>query len=157
MTEPAPAASPDRVSWNPFRRGRRLLASAGVLLLVVACLHTWGSFMPPAPGTPEETITEEMAAVRLPMGMGMTPSTLDVFRSLAVTMSVFLLWAGLSTLMVAAHGSRRDVQRRAWSGSVLSLALALVAWCYHVPPPLISFAVVTLVFLAAAVAAGERA
>lgn len=161
MTEPVPAQTPvvnaGSVSWNPFRRGRRLLATAGVLLLLVGGLHAWGSFAPPPPGSPAETITEEMAAVRFPMGMGMTPSTLDIFRSLALTMSVFLVWAGFSTLTVAAVGTPADVRRRGWSGVALSASLALVAWRYHVPPPLISFAVVALVFAVAALAARERA
>jgi hypothetical protein len=163
MTEPAPARPPleqtDRnrpENATGFRWGRRLLAVAGVMVLIIAGLHTWGSVAPPPPGSSAETITEEMAAVRLPMGMGMSPSTLDVMRSLALTMTVFLAWAGLTTLAVSARGTGRDIRRRAWSGFVLMVALALVSWHYRVPPSLISFAVVAVPFLGAAVLASDR-
>ncbi len=136
-----------------FRRGRRLLASAGVALLLTAAAHTVGHFQPVPPNSPAETITEEMAAVRFPLGLGMAPSMLDIFQSLSLGMSLFLAWIGLSTLAVAAHGSRQDVQRRASSGFVLGLILAWLNWQFRIPPPLISFAVVTVLFAGALIAA----
>jgi len=139
-----------------FKAGRRVLAAAGVALLLTAAAHTVGHFAPVPPNSPLETITEEMAAVRVPMGMGIAPSVLDISRSLSLAMSILLVWAGLSTLTVAAHGTRRDVQRRAWSGLVFSAVLAALFWRLQVPPPLVSFAVVTLLFGAAAAVAQDR-
>lgn len=139
-----------------FRRGRRLLASAAVGLLLVAAAHTAGHYAPVPPNSPAETITEEMAAIRIPMGMGMTPSVLDIFNGFSLSMSVLLVWAGLSTLAVAAHGTRRDVQRRAWSGLVFCLALALLSWDLRLPPTLLGFAAIALLFGASAVGARDR-
>jgi hypothetical protein len=68
-------------------------------------------------------------------------------------MSVFLVWAGLSTLTVAAHGTRQDVQRRGWSGLLFSAVLAYLNWQFRIPPPLVSFTVVAALFAGAAVTA----
>jgi hypothetical protein len=139
-----------------FRRCSRLLASAGVALLLTATAHTLGHFAPAPPNSPAETITEEMAAIRLPMGMGMNPSVLDIFNGFSLMLSVLVLWAGLSTLAVAAHGSPQDRRRRAWSGLALSAALVLLSWHFQLPPTLISFGVVTLLFGGAALLAFDR-
>jgi hypothetical protein len=136
-----------------FRRGRRLLATAGVALLLTAAAHTYGAVQPVPPNSPAETITEEMAAVRFPLGMGMSPSMLDIFQGLSFTMTVFLVWAGLSTLVAAAHGTRQDVQRRAWSGLALAAVLAYLNWQFRIPPPMIAFAVAAALFAGAAVIA----
>jgi len=165
MTDPgSPAANKPSTSFETilatprqaFRRGSRLLASAGVALLLTATAHTFGHFAPAPPSSPAETITEEMAAIRLPMGLGMTPSVLDIFNGFSLMLSVLVFWAGLSTLAVAAHGSPQDLRRRAWSGLALAAALVLLSWHFRLPPTLISFGVVGLLFGASALVTRDR-
>ena len=146
----AEAAAP---SSNPFRAGRRLLATASVLLLLVAAMHTGGGFVRPAPGSLEATITEEMAGVRLPAGFGWTISQLDILRAVWFQLSLIVVWVAVAGLMVAAWGNALLVRRFTWLAAVANGAVVLLAWRYHVPPPLVAYGVVEVVLIAAAVRA----
>jgi hypothetical protein len=131
-----------------FRAGRRFFSAASLLLIVVAGLHTLGHFAPQTDPALERLMAE-MDAFRLPLGMGMTPSIRDIFRSLSLTMSVTLVALGLQNLVVAAS---RDATARLIRGlTVVDLvavgALVALYAFYRVPPPLVTLAVVEALFV----------
>jgi hypothetical protein len=132
-----------------FRRGRRLFSAASVALLLVAAAHTFGHVQPVHPGSAWETITEEMAAVAIRMPLGMTPSTLDILKSLSLTMTIALVWLGIQNLVAAGTGDERLVRRQALVSLVFNGALVWLFWHFRVPPPLVTLAVVEALFLAA--------
>lgn len=130
-----------------FRAGRRLFSAASLALIVVAALHTLGHFAP-NPDPALQRLEGEMDAFRLPLGMGMNPSILDIFKSLSLTMAVTLVALGLQNLVMAAS---RDATARLIRGlTLVDLAAvgALVAlYAFHrVPPPLVTLAVVEALF-----------
>jgi hypothetical protein len=134
-----------------FGRGRRLFTSASIATIVVAILHTIGNTAP-TDDPPEMTaVFAAMRGYRVPLGIGMAPSIWDIFRGLVFTMTVCLLAMGALGLVVAAD-------RDATPGllSRVSLVLAMTSACltvlfafYRIPPPLISMAVVTVLYAAA--------
>jgi hypothetical protein len=133
-----------------FRRGRRLFSTASILLILTAVLHTIGSNQPP-PQTPEYANLESaMRACHIDMGMGMRPSMFGIFQDFSLTMSVTLLLLGSQNLLVAmADESGKMIRRFAWVNILGFAALTALGWRYRIPPPLISFAVVEIVFLLA--------
>lgn len=132
-----------------FRSGRRLFSIASLFVLLVAAAHTSGVFAEPTDARGMDLVAS-MKDYRLELGL-MRPSVLDVQRSLALTMSVFLFGLGVLNLAIA----HRDAWVRAGVLPFLSAfntawmaALALLYLVYQVPPPLISFALLTLLFAA---------
>jgi hypothetical protein len=138
-----------------FARGRRLFSSASLAMIAVAGLHTLGSSNT-TPGSPAEAaVQQSMRGYQLPLSMmGLTPSLWDLFRDLAFTMSVTVTVLGLLGLVLAAHADVPTpvIRRVAWLMTLTSAALAGLSGSYHVAPPFISFVVVTILYLAAAVA-----
>lgn len=135
-----------------FRAGRRFFSVASLVLIMVAGLHTLGHFTPPRdPGL--QRLMEEMDAFRLPLGMGMTPSVRDIFRSLSLTMTVTFVALGLQNVVVAA--SRDATARLIRALTVIDLvalgALVALYAFYRVPPPLVTLAVVEALFVLALV------
>lgn len=131
-----------------FRAGRRFFSAASLALIVVAALHTLGHFAPNTdPGLLR--VEAEMDAFRLPLGMGMNPSLLDIFSSLSLTMTVTLVALALQNLVVAAS---RDATARLIRGLTLinlvavGALVALYAF-YRVPPPLVTLAVIEALFV----------
>jgi len=131
-----------------FRAGRRLFSAASLALIVVAALHTLGHF---APNTDLalQRVEAEMGSFRLPLGMGMNPSILDIFKSLSLTMTVTLLALGLQNLVVAASGDVTARLIRRLTLVDLAAVGALVAVCafHRVPPPLVTLAAVEALFV----------
>jgi hypothetical protein len=82
------------------------------------------------------------------MGMGMSPSVWEIYRGLVFTMSLCLVAMGALGLAVA--GSRdattRLLSRLALVFAISSAALTILYWVYQIPPPLISMAIVTVLF-----------
>jgi hypothetical protein len=136
-----------------FARGRRLFSSASLAMIAVAGLHTLGSSNT-TPGSPAEAaVQQSMRGYQLPLSMmGLTPSLWDLFRDLAFTMSVTVTVLGLLGLAAHADVPTRVIRRVAWLMTATSAALAGLSGSYHVAPPFISFVVVTILYLAAAVA-----
>jgi hypothetical protein len=134
-----------------FRRGRRLFTVASIALIVVACLHAIGHFSPPPSDPAARALLAAMRAYRIPLGLGMQPSILDIQQSLSLTMAITLLWLGLQNLAAAAaDGAAGQVVRRLNVISVLGVGtLVGVFGFYRIPPPFTTLAVVEVLFLLA--------
>jgi hypothetical protein len=135
-----------------FRSGRRLFTFASIALIAVGILHTIGTCAPGPVDPALERLAAEMRAYRLPLGLGMQPSIFDIQQSLSVTMSVTLLWLALQNLVAAGADSTGDVVRRLNILSVMGVgALVAVFAFYRIPPPLVTLAVVEVLFVLALV------
>jgi hypothetical protein len=133
----------------PFARGRRLFTWSCIATIVVAALHTIGNTVGTSPGDAAFVSLESaMRGYRIPMGMGMSPSVWEIYRGLVFTMSLCLVAMGALGLAVA--GSRdattRLLSRLALVFAISSAALTILYWVYQIPPPLISMAIVTVLF-----------
>lgn len=141
-----------------FTKGRRWLSIASLAMVLVAGLHTAGQFASQPEGSAFATALAGMQAARVPMGAGMEPSVFDLFRSLAFTMSVTVVALGVLGLAVAAD--REAPARLLWRVSLLlalvSLALSALFFAYRVTPPLVSFAIVFVLYVVATVKASAR-
>jgi hypothetical protein len=135
-----------------WQRGRRAFTVAAILMVLVATAHTLG-FLAPVVDRSEVGVREVMAGFRAPLGLGMSPSYLDIFYALAFTMSVTIGALGAFNLLLA--GSREAtpalLRRVTWLNLGWVAAYLAVNWRYHVPPPLVSAVIVELVLLAALV------
>ena len=123
-------------------------------MIVVAVLHTVGNSVPGPPDPELQKVESAMRGYVVPLGMGMSPSVWDIDRCLVFTMSICLV--GFGALGIAV-GSRPEVspgvlKRVAVVMTGLSAALAALSYIYRIPPPLISFAVTTILFGIASVA-----
>jgi hypothetical protein len=139
-----------------FTRGRRLFAAASIATIVVAILHTIGNTLGNAPPDPAYTALDgAMRGYRLPLGMGMSPSIYDIYRTLVFTMSISVAAMGLLGLVVASSRAATAplIAQIATIEALACGALTILAAIYQVPPPLISFTVVTLMFAGAVIVA----
>ncbi len=86
------------------------------------------------------------------MGMGMVPSIWDLFCGLAFTMSVTVLGLGLLSLIVAAEPqvTARLIRSVSVAMALIALALTALYWVFQIPPPLISFVIVSVLYAVAA-------
>ena len=135
--------------------GRRLYLSGSIAMILVAGLHTVGQFAPPPPDGEFTTLLGMRRAVHIDLGLGMRPSMYEVHRSLAFTMSVTLVAIGLFGVMIArAEDPVGRMLRRAIVLSTLATGILVAIFAaYRIPPPLLTLAVVELLFLAALVRA----
>lgn len=126
--------------WRP---GRRLLTTAGILMLLTAAAHTAGHFSPSA-GPAEDAVLAAMDGYRIPLGMGMTPSFLDIFRGLSLTMAIAFVALGSITLVVSASDDAGNalVRRLVWTNVLWVGAFGLLMFRYRVLPPLICAVVI---------------
>jgi len=129
-----------------FVRGRRLYTTAALLTLVVAGFHTYGSSQPIPPDI--DTIVQSMQNTSGEMGFGMSPSLWDIHQSLAFTMSVTLATLALLGLVLAGttEATARVLSRTAAVMSAGCIVLAALYYIFRVPPPLVSFAILALVW-----------
>jgi hypothetical protein len=143
-----------------FTRGRRLFATACIATIVVAILHTIGNTLGDAPPDPTYTALDAaMRGYRLPLGMGMSPSVYDIYRTLVFTMSICVAAMGALGLVVAASRDATTtlIAQVATVEALACGALTILCAIYQVPPPLISFTVVTLLFAGALIVARNAA
>jgi hypothetical protein len=133
-----------------FRRGRRLFSVASILLILTAVAHTLGQFQP-GPQTPEfANLKSTMEAYTFDLGMGMKPSVNAILDSLSFTMSITLFLLGWQNLLVAMVDESGKMIRRFALVNIIGVgALIALYWYYRIPPPLISFVIVEIVFLLA--------
>jgi len=132
-----------------FARGRRSFTWSCIATIVVAALHTIGNTVSTPPGDAAYVALESaMRGYRVPLGMGMTPSVWEIYRGLVFTMTICLVAMGALGLAVA--GSRdatpQLLSRAALVLAIFSAALTVLYWVYQIPPPLISMAIVTVLF-----------
>jgi hypothetical protein len=78
----------------------------------------------------------------------MAPSIYDIYWSLVFGVSVMLAGLGVLGLVLAstADASVKVLSRTAAMFAVISAGQAAILWVAQVPPPLISFAVLTLLW-----------
>ena len=133
---------------SPFAPGRRLFSIASSATILVAILHTVGNAAPANEDAAMLAVRAGMEGYRLPLGLGMAPSVWDIFRGLAFTMTVCLLSMGALGLVLAADAETtpRVLSRIAFVFAVTSALLTLLYAYYQVPPPLISMAIVTVLY-----------
>ena len=129
-----------------FNVGRRLYTTAAILTLGIAALHTYGTIQPIPPQF--DPVVQSMQNAQVDMGMGMAPSVWDIDRTLAYTMSITLATMGLLGLILAGtpEATSRVLSRSAAVMTAGCIALTALYWIYKVPPPLISFGVLALVW-----------
>jgi hypothetical protein len=135
---------------NPmFTKGRRLYTAASILTLLVATMHTLGNLQPDPPQY--EGVLTAMREAPVPMGMGMEPSIYDIYWSLVFGMSVFLAGSGILGIVLAAtaDASKMVLSRSAAVFAVIAAGQVAILWVARVPPPLISFAVITVLWVLA--------
>jgi hypothetical protein len=127
-------------------------------MLLTALAHTAGNLATAEPSPEEGAVTGAMRGYRLPMGMGMNPSMLDIFEDLVFTMSItFAALAAINLALAAsAEVSDRALRRIAWVNLIWVAAFTALCWKYRIPPPLIS-GVLILLPLAGSVATSSRA
>jgi hypothetical protein len=134
-----------------FSPDRRRLTIASLMMLLGAILHTIGNLgSPPDPDL--VGLRTAMQNYHIALGLGMAPSMWDIQRTLVFTMSICV--AAIAWLGFAVAGSAgappRLIVTVSRIGLVISGALTLLCPYYSVPPPLITFAVITLFYLFAA-------
>lgn len=85
----------------------------------------------------------------------MRPSVYEIYRSLAFTMSITLVVMGAFGLIVARtpDPSGRLLRAAILTSTVAVGALVVLYAAYRIPPPLLTLAVVELLFVAASVRA----
>ena len=129
-----------------FTKGRRLYTTTAALTIIVAAMHTFGFAQPDPPEY--EGVLSAMRGALVPMGMGMNPSIFDVYWSLAFSMSVMIAGIGVLGLVLASttDASMKVLSRSAAVFAVICAGVAALGWISRVPPPLISFAVLTVLW-----------
>ena len=134
-----------------FTRGRRLFTTACLAVILVAIAHTAAHLAPNPALAADPAYTKLVAAIddyHAPLGMGMSPSFHDIHKSLVFTMTVSLVSLGILGLAFAADRcvTSRELTKLAAITAATAAFMTGVYWVYHVPPPLVSLAVVTLLF-----------
>jgi hypothetical protein len=140
--------------WRP---GRRMFTVACILILLMALAHNTGFLMAKSSGPEDEKVLDAMKGFHNEMGMGMSPTTYDLFLALAYSMTVLMVGLGVTGLVLAASKSVSTSVIRtitwlyiAWVG-----AFTAIGYYYQVPPPLISGVVIEVALIAAALSAGK--
>lgn len=131
-----------------FRPGCRLFAIGSILMLLTAAAHTAGQFAPAPNDAALNSVLSAMQGYKLDMGMGMKPSIEEVYYSLAFTMSILLLFLGVQNLVsIYLAGDSAKLMRSLTAINLLCVvAQVILNWHYRIPPPLISFVLISLVF-----------
>ena len=129
--------------------GRGWFIAGTALLALAAALHTFGQFTPDEPEI--ATGLAAMRVSRLPMGLGMAPSLMEIFRDLAFTMTVtFFALAAMNAVILWHRDTTSALLRAVTALNVVWLAaFVAVCWFYRVPPPLISGILIWPFFLIA--------
>lgn len=129
----------------------RWFRAGAIGLLVVAVLHTFGHFGGPPKDAARLELESAMDAYRFDI-MGMHPSANDITNSLSLTMTIALLFVGVLDLVAAAalSGNTRALRRLAWVNAAGVGSLAALFAYYRIPPPMVTLAVVCVLFVVGA-------
>lgn len=128
-----------------FKKGNRLFSAATLTVFLVAGLHTLGIFRQPS--APDEVnVIQEMKNCRFE-GMGMNWSIHDVLISLALTMTVFLIFIGLVNLYIM-YAVPSPVVRRHITliDAAFMWIVAILYGAFRIPPPFVSFVLLGILF-----------
>ena len=129
------------------RPGRRSFMIASVFLLLVGCLHLYGESLK-STDPALLAIQATQRAFHLPLGLGMAPSLLAIEKTLSLTMSIMLLWLGALGVLIGMSDASAQVLRRFTIMNVVGCgALVMLFAHYRVPPPLVMFALVEMMFV----------
>jgi hypothetical protein len=122
-----------------FARGRRAFSLAAVLMLFTALAHTLGNIQP-INNPDQRLLITQMAALRLPVGLQMTPSVWQIYQDLMFTMSVTFLGLGLVNVTLGAHREATTalLRRVSWMNLIWVAAYTLLAMAFQVTPAAIS-------------------
>jgi hypothetical protein len=82
--------------------GRRRFTIAAVLMLLLAAAHSAGNLSPGPSSPTEEKLLADMAALKIPLGMGMNPSVMDFYYDQAWTVRLAIAALGLTNLVLSA-------------------------------------------------------
>lgn len=131
-----------------LQRGYRLFAAGAIGLFVIALLHSLGHFSPPPEDAALMAVLQAMSAYQLDMGLA-RPSLMAIYNSFSLGMTLFLLILGSMDLVVLRFAHEAEGLLRAMKLVNLIGVSALVALFgyYRIPPPLITFAIVDVLFL----------
>jgi len=134
-----------------WARGRRLFSTACVAVILVSAAHTIGHLAPPPSPQSDPEFARLEAAIdgyHAPLGMGMTPSFHDIHMGLVFTMTVLLISIGIIGLMFASDrgATPEQLTRLAVIFAGTTASLTGIYWFYQVPPPLVSLALVTMLY-----------
>ena len=134
--------------WRP---GRRMFTVACFLILLMAAAHNTGFLMAKSSGPEDDKVLNAMKDFHNEMGMGMSPSTYDLFMALAFSMTVLMVGLGATGLVLAASRSvSSDVIRTlTWIYLGWDAAFTIIGYYYRVPPPVISGVLVGLALITA--------
>lgn len=136
-----------------FSKGRRSLTLAAIATLLVAAAHTIGTFVPPsADDTGLIALVATMQGYRVPMGLGMEPSLWDIQQGLSLAMSLFLVAFAVLGLSFAGDqdAAPRTLSRIAMISAGTMATLTVMFAVLRIPPPLVMFAVLAVLYLVAA-------
>ena len=133
-----------------FRKGHRLFSVASLGLILVAVLHAISHFSSPPDDLVMSALLTAMQAYRFELGLG-SPSMLDIFESLSLTMAIMLAWAGLLNLLIARYTGLRDkLMRRVCTLNLLGVAALMVLFgIYQLASLAIALGVVEILFFIA--------
>jgi hypothetical protein len=142
-----------------WRQGRKMFSVACILILLTAAAHTAGNLIAGSSGAAEDKVMGAMHEYHQNMGLGMEPSMYDILRALTFTMSITFAALGILGLMLAANKSvsRVVIRNVAWFYLIWNGAFTIMSYCYRVPPPLISGALVEITLIAALLPSAAKA
>ena len=134
--------------WRP---GRRMFTVACFLILLMAAAHNTGFLMAWSSGPEDDKVLNAMKDFHNEMGMGMSPSTYDLFMALAFSMTVLMVGLGVTGLVLAASRSVSSevIRTLTWIYLGWDAVFTIIGYYYRVPPPVISGVLVGLALITA--------
>jgi hypothetical protein len=135
-----------------FTTGRRLFTTASIAVILVAAAHTAGHLAPNPALEADPEFTRLLTVINgyhATLGMGMNPSFHDIHMGLVFTMTISLLSLGMLGLVFAADRtvSPNQLTKIAGIAAATTALMTGVYYVYQVPPPLVSLALVTALYL----------
>jgi len=133
-----------------FRKGHRLFSAASIGVILVALLHATAHFSAPSDDLVMSALVTAMQAYRFDLGLG-TPSMMDIYQSMSLTMAIVLIWVGITSLLIARYSGLRDkLMRRVCTLNVFGVgALVGLFSTYQLPAPAIGLGIVWILFVIA--------
>ena len=130
------------------RPGRRTFVVASVFLLLVGGLTAYGHFAYRSTDPALLAIEATLRGTRVPLGLGLSPSLLDLQDALSLTMAVTLVWLGVMGIAIGLSDASAQVLRRMTFVDLAGCAGLVVLYAhFRIPPPLVSLALVEVLFV----------